>query len=337
MDLESKIYELESFLKDKKSVLAFSGGSDSTLLAFILSKVSPDSLLVTIDNNMMSKEFIDFCKKQAEIFNLKHEIIELDFLKDETFINNSYDRCYECRKLMYENIMKIPDFNGYDYFIEGTNITDLLEDRPGILVRNLINITSPLIECNITKDEVYEMIEYFNLEYSNDTTCLATRIKTDQKVDCEKLNLVYNAEKLIKSKIDQKNIRVRIDNSTAIITVDKPSELLDEDLMTDIRNKLQKMGFKKVFLDLTGYEKTKLEYSVDEKGNYYYKLPYEIDLEKTSKKLKNSESKAFKSEDTLIYDDIIIEKNGKISMLPTEDFVNKFNSVLYYIERKNFK
>ena len=53
MAIESKIQELESFLKDKRCVLAFSVGSDSTLLAYILSKVSPDSLLVTIDNNMM--------------------------------------------------------------------------------------------------------------------------------------------------------------------------------------------------------------------------------------------------------------------------------------------
>ena len=276
---------------------------------------------------------MDFTKKQAEQFNLEHEIIKLDFLKDEKFINNSNDRCYECRKIMYKNIQELPAFDKYDFFIEGTNITDLLEDRPGVLVRELYNMTSPLIECNVTKDEVYEMIKYFDLDYSNDTTCLATRIKTDQKVDSEKLDLIYNAEKLVKSKVDQENIRVRFDKQAAIITVDKPVELLDENLITYLRDKLQKMGFKKVFIDVTGYEKTKLEYSIDEKGKYYYKLPYEIDLEKTSEKLKNNDI-SFNWDANLIIDNITVEENGKISMLPTEDFVNKFNSILYYVERK---
>ena len=58
MQLEDKIKRLEDFLRNKKSVLGFSAGSDSTLLAYVLSKVSPDSLLVTVNNNMMPKEFI---------------------------------------------------------------------------------------------------------------------------------------------------------------------------------------------------------------------------------------------------------------------------------------
>lgn len=68
---------------------------------------------------------------------------------------------YECRKLMYSNIQKLPDFNDYDYFLEGTNITDLLENRPGILVLDNFNMISPLVECDITKDDVFAMIDFF--------------------------------------------------------------------------------------------------------------------------------------------------------------------------------
>ena len=337
MSIEEKITLLEDFLRNKKCVLAFSAGSDSTLLAYIPSRVSPDSLLVTVDKNMMPKEFIDYTIEKSEELNLKHEIIKLNFLDNQTFIDNGIDRCFECRKLMYKNIQKLPDFEDYDYFMEGTNITDLLENRPGVLVREMFNLTSPLIECKITKDDVYEMIEYFDLEYSHDTTCLATRVKTNQQVNHNRLDLIYNAEKLIKSKLQQENIRVRFDEYTATVTVDNPLELLDERLIVELRDALQEYGFKKVFIDITGYEKTKLEVSVDNEGKYYYKLPYTINLEKTHAKIMNNKelNKSLKYDEKIVYDDIIIEENGKISMLPTEDFINKFNNILCCIERKS--
>ena len=337
MELEDKIKRLENYLRNKKSVLGFSAGSDSTLIAYILSKVSPDSLLVTINNNMMPDEFIEYTKKQAAKFNLKHKVINLDFLTDETFQNNGKERCYECRKLMYYNMQQLPEFHEYKYFLEGTNITDLLENRPGILVLDMFNMTSPLVECGITKDDVFDMIQYFNLEYSFDTTCLATRVKTNQKVNHEILEMIHDAEVFVRSNVEQENIRVRFDDFNAMITVDNPLDILDEELLIKLRNKIQNIGFKKVFLDITGYEKTKLIESIDDNGDYYYQLPYNIDLLKTKEKL---ESKSYldgiiKLEENLYYNDIKIQEYGKISMPPSNEFVNKFNQILGCIKRKD--
>ena len=336
MKLEYKIKRLEEFLKNKKSILGFSAGSDSTLIAYILSKVSPDSLLVTIDNNMMPREFIDYTRKQAEKFNLNHKVIKLDFLKNPIFQDNRKERCYECRKLMYSNIQGLPEFGEYDYFLEGTNITDLLEDRPGILVLEDFNMTSPLVECDITKDDVFDMIHYFNLEYSSDTTCLATRIKTNQEVNSKRLDMIYEAEKFVRSLVEQENIRVRFDNSTATISVDNPLDILDGNLIIELRNKLQKYGFTKVFLDITGYEKTQLTASEDENGRYYYKLPYTINLEKTKENLetRNHLEEVVKLEDHISYNDITIQDDGKISMDPTDEFVERFYQILGCIQRK---
>ncbi len=336
MQLEDKIKRLEDFLRNKKSVLGFSAGSDSTLLAYVLSKVSPDSLLVTVNNNMMPKEFIEYTRKQARKFNLKHEVINLDFLTKETFKNNGPERCYECRKLMYHNISQMPEFEEYDYFLEGTNITDLLEDRPGILVLESFNMTSPLVECGITKDDVFEMLEYYGLDYSYDTTCLATRVKTNQKVTNERLEMIQKAEDFVRENVKQENVRVRFDDCNALISVDEPLEMLDEKMIVLLRERIQEIGFGKVFLDITGYEKTKLIESVDDDGNYYYQLPYQIDLERT---LESIESKSYLDgkvllDDYLSYDDIRIEKNGKVSMPPTDEFTDKFYSILSCIKRK---
>lgn len=335
--IEEKIKRLENYLRDKKSILGFSAGSDSTLIAYILSKVSPNSLLVTVNNNMMPQEFIEFTEKQAQKFNLKHEVINLNFLTKETFLNNGKERCYECRKLMYSNIQNLPDFNDYDYFLEGTNITDLLENRPGVLVLDDFNMISPLVECNITKQEVFEMIEYLNLEYSADTTCLATRVKTNQSVNSEKLNRIYEAEKFVRLNVAQENIRVRVDENNATISVDEPLEILDKNLITKLRDNLQKLGFSKIFLDITGYEKTELVHSTDENGKYYYQLPYTIDLEKTEENMNKRDylNGTIKKDENIYYDDIVIRDNGKISMNPTEDFVEKFNQILSCVKRKN--
>lgn len=336
MTLENKIERLKNYLKDKKSVLGFSAGSDSTLIAYILSQVSPDSLLVTINNNMMPKEFIDYTKQQAQKFNLKHKVINLDYLTDTTFQNNGKERCYECRKLMYSNIQNLPEFKEYDYFLEGTNITDMLEDRPGILVLEQFNMTSPLVECNISKKDVFDMIKYFDLEYSFDTTCLATRIKTNQHVDSDRLELIFEAEKYVRSIVNQENVRVRFDNYTANISVDEPLKILDENLIVSLRDKLQSLGFKKVFLDITGYEKTELKASVDDNGDYYYQLPYTINLEKTKLNIENRDylTGLVKLDDNLYYDDIVIEEDGKISMPACNNFIEKFNQVLSCVKRK---
>ncbi|OED30658.1 ATP-dependent sacrificial sulfur transferase LarE [Methanosphaera sp. WGK6] len=340
MKLENKIKRLKEFLKDKKCILAFSAGSDSTLIAYILSQVSPDSLLVTIDNNMMPKEFIEYTQKKSKEFHLKHEIIKLDFLEDPEFISNNPKRCYNCRKLMYSNIQKLPEFDKYEYFLEGTNLTDLLEDRPGVLVSSMYNMTSPLIECEITKKDVFEMIKYFKLDYSNDTTCLATRVKTNETVNEEKLNLIYEAEKLVKRYIHQENIRVRFDNYNATISVDEPLNILDKNLIKTLRNELHKLGFKKIFLDITGYEKTELKFYIDNKNMYYYQLPYTIDLNNTFKTIQeknNLQKKTKQFPEYIQYNDIIINKNGKVSMPQTEDFINKFNNILPAIKRKKIE
>ena len=103
-----------------------------------------------------------------------------------------------------------------------------------------------------------------------------------------------------------------------------------------LRERIQEIGFGKVFLDITGYEKTKLTESVDDDGNYYYQLPYQIDLERT---LESIENKSYLDEnvsldDYLSYDDIRIEKNGKVSMPPTDEFTDQFYSILSCIKRK---
>ncbi len=334
MEIKDKIKLLENYLKDKKCILGFSAGSDSTLLAFILSRVSPDSLLVTIDNNMMPNGFIEYTEKKSKEFNLKHEIIKLNFIEDPTFISNNPKRCYNCRNLMYKNIQKLPEFKDYDLFIEGTNLTDLLEDRPGVLILDKYNMISPLVECEITKDDVLNILDYYNINYSSNTTCLSTRVKTNQIVDKEKLSMVDTAEHILRKYVKQNNIRVRFDDYQAIISIDSPDELINTEKLKKINEEFLELGFKRVFLDITGYSKTKFEYEI-ENDYYYYQLPYTIDIDKTIKKINEKTTlKIINEKNKIIYKNITIHENGKITMPKKNNFYEKFNEILPYIKRK---
>lgn len=334
-NIDDKIQLLKDYLKNKRCILGFSAGSDSILIAYILSRVSSNSKLVTVDNMMMPDDFIEYAKKKAKQFNLKHEVIKLNFLEDEKFLENNPLRCYNCRDLMYYNITQVEDFNEYDYFLEGTNLTDLLEDRPGILILDKYNMTSPLVECSITKDDVFDILDYLGLDYSNNTTCLSTRVKTNEMVSREKLELIDKSEKLLRKYIRQENIRLRFDDYIGIISVDNPHEILDKKLLENIRDNLLDYGLKKVYLDITGYEKTKLEVTKDKDNTSYHQLPYSIDLNKTYRKLEHKyygKSKIY--DDHIEYMDIKIYKNGKISIDDDEDFIKRFYDILPIIQRK---
>ncbi len=334
MMIDEKIAKLEDFLKDKRCILAFSGGSDSSLIAYILSKVSPESLLVTIDNHMMPSEFIDYTRQKAKEYNLKHEVVDVNFLEDPKFIANDKSRCFECRKLMYSKIKQIPQYNDYDYLLEGTNITDLFEDRPGVVVNDIHQMVSPLIECDITKDDVFEIINHLGLTYSTNTTCLSTRIKTDQEVSHEKLTKVDVAEKYMHTLINQENIRLRIDGNTATIVVDEPLEILDKNLIEKLTHKLQALGYEKIQLDITGYKKTKVVPQNDGQNNTY-QLPYEINMDETYKNMKKSSENSIKCENYIKYNDILIYQNGKIIIPQKYDFSSKINKIIKLLKRKS--
>ena len=104
MKLEEKIETVEDILKDKKVAVGFSGGADSTLIAYLASKVSSDVLAITIDNHLFPDGFIKHVKDMARRFNIKHHIIDLNFYDDEEFLKNLPSRCHSCRNLMYEKI-----------------------------------------------------------------------------------------------------------------------------------------------------------------------------------------------------------------------------------------
>lgn len=335
MNLEDKINIVKDILKDRKVAIGFSGGADSTLIAYLSSKVAEDTLAITIDNHIMPTGFIEHVKNMTYSFNINHEIIDINFYNDNDFLANKSDRCYTCRNLMYNQIKEHAFEKGFDFVCDGNNISDLVVDRPGILITYAMNFNTPLIEAKLTSKEIHEYLDKNNIPYSRSTTCLATRIPTDTPVTSEKINRISSCEDYILEKTDCKIVKVRDFEKFSICEVDDINEIMDDNRFKQINDELNKKGYKKVALNLSPIddnEEILLDYN---EGSFSYNLPFTINMENTKKII---ESGKFSDENKIQLENITIHENGIVSgsdFKSYEDALYAFMEILPKIRRNN--
>ena len=310
MKLEEKINIVKNILKDQKVAIGFSGGADSTLIAYLSSKFAKDTLAITIDNHILPTDFIENAKKATDSFGIKHEIIDINFYEDDAFLSNDSSRCYACRDLMYTQIEQLAKKRGFDFICDGNNISDLVIDRPGILITYKKGFKTPFIDAKLTSKEIHEYLNKNNISYSRSTTCLATRIPTDTPTTYEKIKRISYCEDYILANTDCEIVKVRDNGKFGIIEVDNLDEIIKENKYNQINDELKRQGFKKVALDLSQIDDDEYIAIDYDNSSFSYKLPYTINLENTKKQLGNkilSESK-----DKIDLEKISIYENGLI-------------------------
>ena len=309
MIIEDKINIVKDILEDKKVAIGFSGGADSTLMAYLSSEVASDTLAITIDNHIFPEGFIEHAKAMTQSFGISHEIIDINFYDDEEFLSNLPSRCYTCRNLMYNQIKQMAVKKGFDFICDGNNISDLVNDRPGILITYKNDFKTPFIEAKLTSKEIHEYLDKNNIPYSRSTTCLATRIPTNTPVSHEKIERTDYSENYILTNTDCEIVKVRDSGEIAIVEVDKINEILRDNKFNLINDELKKQGYSKVALNLSQIDDN--EYiSIDYgKGSFSYQLPYTVSLDNTKKQMENIISD---DEDKIETDKITIFKDGLI-------------------------
>lgn len=291
MNLHEKIKLLREYLHDKRVIVAFSGGSDSTLVAKIAKDVCSKAIAVTVDNGVLPPDCIENASKIAAEIGIDHEVIKEDFIENEAFKSNQPNRCFICKSIMYSKLQDASHEKNIPIIVDGTNISDLLEDRPGIMVNYEKNILSPLIYAGFTSDDVKDALKIFDITYSTNTTCYATRIAKYSEITLKKVNRIDYAESLIKNMVGGP-VRVRDDRDIARIEVENIDRLLNRGSLDHINTELKAVGFKRVALDISGFGKEEKDLVVytpckDEKNKIMFEteLPYQIDVKKTCEEL----------------------------------------------------
>lgn len=256
-ELEKKLTSLQDYLKSLGSVaVAFSGGVDSTFLL----KVAHDTLndkaaAVTARSCSFPKRELLETEAFCAANGIRHFEVDSEELSIPGFDHNPKNRCYLCKKELFEKIGALAKENGFAYVCEGSNMNDNGDYRPGLVAVAELGVKSPLRECGLYKDEIRELSREMNLPTWNKQSfaCLASRFVYGEEITKKKLGMVDKAEQLLLDlRFRQVRVRIHGENLARIeVGADEMSRLFEK--RNEVAERLKEFGFTYVTLDLQGY------------------------------------------------------------------------------------
>ncbi|MBR1647438.1 MAG: ATP-dependent sacrificial sulfur transferase LarE [Selenomonadaceae bacterium] len=254
--LMTKLERLKNFLRELGNVaVAFSGGVDSTFLLKIAHETLGDkAIALTAASVFVPQREIDASKKFCADENIRQIIFAADVLNVDGVKENPENRCYLCKRALFENFLRLARENNFAHVVEGSNVDDTGDFRPGMKAIAELEIKSPLLVAELHKAEIRALSREMNLSTAEKPSmaCLASRFVYGELLTTEKLSAVETAENFL---LDSgfKQLRVRVHGKLARI------EILPEDfsrlieMRSAIVDKLKSLGFVYVTLDLQGF------------------------------------------------------------------------------------
>jgi len=238
--------------------VAFSGGLDSTLLAKAAQLALGDkAVAVTGASASLAVGELDECREVARQIGIRHEVIQTGELDLPQYRANAPDRCYHCKNELFAQVEKVATQLGVAVLLDGSNLDDRSEHRPGMTAARDRRVKSPLAECGFTKAEIRTLAEHWQLPTWNKpaTPCLSSRIAYGEEVTPERLAMIDAAERFLRERGLQP-LRVRYHRGDVARIEVPPSELarfVEEPFRGELVVRFKSLGFKFVALDLEGF------------------------------------------------------------------------------------
>ncbi len=236
-------------------LVAFSGGLDSSFLLKAAKDVLKDKVLaVTAVSETYPREELNFSKRIARILGVKHKIIRTQEFKNKNFSKNPINRCYFCKKELFSRLKEIAKKEKIKFVLDASNLTDKNDFRPGSLAKEEFKVRSPLEESGFTKNDIRRISKDLGLLTSDKPSlaCLASRLPYGVNITRSALGQINSAEEFLRG-LGFNQVRLRHYQGLARIEVEKSKIPLLIKKKERVLEKLKKLGYNYVTIDLEGY------------------------------------------------------------------------------------
>ncbi len=256
---EAYLKELRALIREMETVLvAYSGGADSTFLAKVAHDElgSQNVLMVTAESEIYSRRETSKAKEIADKLGFPHEIIRTNEIKRKQFADNGVLRCYHCKQELFEQLFIVASKHNLSHVIDGQNVDDAKDFRPGAKAARELGIRSPLQEVGLTKENIRSLSKKLDLPTWNKPAepCLSTRIPYGTTITSQRLDRIENAEDFLRN-MGLERLRLRTHDEIARIEIPPEdfSRFLEPEINKIAIGHLKSLGYKYITLDLEGY------------------------------------------------------------------------------------
>ncbi len=255
-NISDKYEELKRVIKRYSSaVIAFSGGIDSSLVAFVAAEVlGSKALAVTSGSASLKRSDLNLAETLGSAWGINHEVIVTDELSKPEYRSNPVNRCFHCKTSLYSSLAEICKGKNIEVILNGTNTDDLGDHRPGLIAADNYQVCSPLVEAGFTKADVRSLANELGLKNANkpQSACLSSRFPYGTSINEDLLSQVEQSESVLEM-LGFTQFRVRHHGELARIEVIETEFNKAMEYRAEIDKGLRRAGYKYISLDLTGF------------------------------------------------------------------------------------
>ena len=239
--------------------VAFSAGVDSTVVAKAAKLAcGADAVAVTAVSPSLATGELAEAEQLAAQVGIRHVVIQTDEFEQAGYRQNAGDRCYHCKTELYSRLGEIVDRLGVDTVVNGANLDDRGDYRPGMQAATEHRVRSPLIEAEFTKADVRDLAREWELPVWDKpaSPCLSSRIAYGVEATPERVARIDAAERYLRETLSERELRVRVE-ANELARIEVPLRVLrtlvEPERRAAIVAKLRELGFRYVTLDLEGF------------------------------------------------------------------------------------